>query len=1092
MKKIRYMIWFWKFLFLISFIGCFFGPVAMAQQAIEELIHRADSLSDQWQTQRAATEQRAAALGIPVRRQIDDKTKELQFFRDGRPYYYITYNLNAAITTSTNKLWAGGGGGFDLNGSSETMGIWDAGRVLVPHQEFGGRARQQDGSNTNNDHATHVAGTMMASGQVPAARGMAGAAHLDAYDWNNDLSEMMQAAAGGLRVSNHSYGYIAGWHWTGDIWRWYGHPDETEAHGFGLYDHNSQNWDNLAYVAPYYLIVKAAGNDRGSGPNYQPVIHQVNIGGNWVNDSSTIRQVGGGEDGFDCLPYNSVSKNILTVGAVNDIAGGYSQPSDVVMSAFSSWGPTDDGRIKPDLVANGIGLYSTSSSGNTAYSSKSGTSMAAPNASGTIGLLLQLYRQIHGNDSIRSATMKALLIHSADAAGNNPGPDYSYGWGLMNAHTTGEIIVRDNRMGKHFLLREMHLTESENIILPVWASGDEPLKATIVWTDPPGTPPQPALNPPNLMLVNDLDMRLIHNASDSTFYPYILDPANPANPATTGDNFRDNVEKIKISDPEPGGIYWLQISHKGNLQHGGQDFSLIITGIEEATTFTGPGTDWNNPGNWSHGLPGEEHNIIISANAPEAPVIAGEVACTNILLDAGATLTIRPAGSLTVHGSLLAASEDSKLQLLSSPESTASLIHNTSGVPVSMGLSGGDDPAAPGHTRLISTPVAGQSTDDFFAPFDESNYSLYAWDESSGSWQQAESSTGSHFVPGQGYLISCDNTFLASFNGEANVADILHQNLSITPGQGDGWHLLGNPFTSGLMWDADLWGLSEISHTAKLWQDGGYVDLYSPEGFIPATKGFFVQVTGQDNMMTISAAARVHATEEQAPPAEQRIVLQAKGLQSADRQQSVIRFVPEAAYGFDHRFDSRFLPGHGPVFHALKGNEALSTIALPGSADDVRISYHFDKTQTDDVFEIRLQESDANVPVYLLDRKTGHIFLMTETNAYVFPGGGYSDDLPRFELHLSASYFPTQLQEEPAAKTMHAWYHGGRIYFNAPEYPIHLTLYDIQGRLVMEDAISGPHSEGIPAPRQPGLYILRMSGPSSSSVARILIPRKSM
>ncbi len=1054
-----------------------------APQTREELIRRADSLSGSWQIQRTETEQRAAALGIPVRRQIDDKTKEIQFFREGRPYYYITYNLDAAITTSTNKLWSGSGGGFDLNGISETLGIWDAGRVLVPHQEFGGRAQQRDGANTNNDHATHVAGTMMAGGFVNAARGMAGAASLDAYDWNNDFSEMMQAAAEGLRVSNHSYGFITGWHWTGDIWRWYGHPDETEARGFGLYDHNSQNWDHLAFVAPYYLIVKAAGNDRGFGPASQPIIHQVNIGGNWVNDSSTVRQVGGGDDGFDCLPYNSVAKNILTVGAVHDIAGGYSQPSDVVMSSFSSWGPTDDGRIKPDLVGNGIGLYSASSSGNTAYSTKSGTSMAAPNVSGSIGLLLQLYRQIHGHDSIRSATMKALLIHSADQAGSSPGPDYSHGWGLMNAHTAGEIMGQDNRMGKHFLLREMHLAESDTILLPVWASGDEPLKATIVWTDPPGFPPQPALNPPDLMLVNDLDMRLIHVPSDSTHYPYILDPASPAEPATTGDNFRDNVEQIRVGDPAAGDIYWLQISHKGSLQHGGQNFSLAITGIAQSTTFSGPGADWDDPGNWTHGLPGEDHNIIISAKAPSAPVISDDVTSANLLLEAGATLTIEPTGTLTVDGKLIAGDQHSKVQLLSSSEGTASLIHDTGGVPVSMELSGEYDPSAPGHTRLISTPVTGQSTEDFFAPFDESNYSFQAWDESSGSWQQAETSTGGHFVPGRGYLISWDNTPGASFNGEANVGDIQYQNLSITPGQGDGWHLLGNPFASGLMWDANRWGLSNISHTAKLWQHGGYVDVYSREGFIPSTKGFFIQATGHDNALTIPADARVHAADEHPMLEEHRIVLEAKGLEGADRQQSVIRFVPDASYGIDHRYDAMFLPGYGPVFHALKDDAALSTIALPGPADDQRISYHFAKTPTDNMFEIRLLETNVKIPIYLYDRKTAYVFRLTESNTYVFSAGDYTDDQPRFELQLSDSYIPTHLPNQPDADAMHAWYHSGRIYFNAPAYPLYITMYDVQGRLVMDETIPGPYSGGLTAPRRPGLYVLRMTGPVNAAGA---------
>ena len=68
-------------------------------------------------------------------------------------------------------------------------------------------------------------------------------------------------------------------------------------------------------------------------------------------------------------------------------------PEDVVMSSFSCWGPTDDGRIKPDVVADGVGVLSSVSSSNTSYSSLSGTSMASPNASGSL-LLLQDYMHV--------------------------------------------------------------------------------------------------------------------------------------------------------------------------------------------------------------------------------------------------------------------------------------------------------------------------------------------------------------------------------------------------------------------------------------------------------------------------------------------------------------------------------------------------------------------------------------------------------------------------------------------------------------------------------------------------------------------------
>jgi hypothetical protein len=84
----------------------------------------------------------------------------------------------------------------------------------------------------------------------------------------------------------------------------------------------------------------------------------VFTGGSW-QWTSQARGADGGASGYDCISQQGCAKNILTVGAVNDIVGGYSSPGDVVMSSFSSWGPTDDGRIKPDICANGVGLYSS-------------------------------------------------------------------------------------------------------------------------------------------------------------------------------------------------------------------------------------------------------------------------------------------------------------------------------------------------------------------------------------------------------------------------------------------------------------------------------------------------------------------------------------------------------------------------------------------------------------------------------------------------------------------------------------------------------------------------------------------------------------
>jgi PKD repeat protein len=518
---------------------------------------------------------------------------------NGQPIYYKTYNLEAAITTGTHRLQPRSDLGLNLTGKGYTVGVWDAGSINEEHRELRGRVNIVDDSPFGT-HDTHVAGTIGATGINPDARGMANEVTLTSYDFNNDNAEIAEEAAEGMLISNHSYGLISGWQVVqdGSGWRWFG--DESistiEDYKFGYYsDDDSRVWDDIAYNAPYYLIVKSAGNDRTD-----------------VGDGS-----GAPADGpYDILDPKSVAKNILTVGAVERIDNGYRNPSDVVMSDFSSWGPTDDGRIKPDIVAAGVNIFSSVSDAFDAYEEQSGTSMSAPNATGSLILLQELYARVNSGDFMRAATLKGLAIHTARQATENPGPTYEFGWGLLAADRAAIHITRED--DENFQIRESTLTNGGIRVFTVSSDGTAPLVATLSWTDVPGNPVAPTLDSDSLMLVNDLDMRVF--SEDSTFLPWILNPANPSRPASRGDNFRDNVEKIEIPNPEPG-EYTIVINHKGSLENNRQNFSLIVSSQAPSTNLTpyywiGNSGDWNDPANWSTRSGGQPANAVPGIDNP--------------------------------------------------------------------------------------------------------------------------------------------------------------------------------------------------------------------------------------------------------------------------------------------------------------------------------------------------------------------------------------------------------------------------------------------------------------------------------------------
>ena len=182
---------------------------------------------------------------------------------------------------------------------------------------------------------------------------------------------------------------------------------------------------------------------------------------------------------YDCVSTYGNAKNIITIGAVNKITNGWTSASSVVMSSFSGWGPTDDGRIKPDICAAGVNLTSSFSASNTTYGTISGTSMSSPNASGSALLTQQHFNNLNGR-FLRASSLKGLIIHTADEAGSSVGPDYSYGWGLMNTAKAVQVI---SDSGANSIIESQIPVALTAFTRTVVANGTSPLRLTLCWTD---------------------------------------------------------------------------------------------------------------------------------------------------------------------------------------------------------------------------------------------------------------------------------------------------------------------------------------------------------------------------------------------------------------------------------------------------------------------------------------------------------------------------------------------------------------------------------------------------------------------------------
>lgn len=467
---------------------------------------------------------------------------------DGKPLYVSTDNANAAKSTKTQFLHNGGGLGLNLEGQNMTIGVWDGGAVLVTHQEFqnatntGSRAIIGDGTIATSDHGTHVGGTMVAKGANASAKGMAPKANLISFNWDNDETEVVtQITNNALLLSNHSYGVPV----LDDM----GNPN-APTWMMGCYNTDARNWDIIAYNAPYYLQVASAGN------------------------SGTSEYSGGTADGYDKLTTDKNAKNNLIVANANPfvLPNGF---VNLIANSSSSQGPSDDGRVKPDIAADGTNLFSSIGTSNTAYATFSGTSMASPNTSGTLLLLQQYYNDLHSS-YMRASTLKALVCHTAGDDFSKPGPDPVFGWGILDAKVSAETMLKATT--GEALITEQNLANGSTYTITFSASGTSKLSATICWTDPAGVDRTGIVNSPIPALVNDLDIRLV-DQSNNTYFPWKLDLINIAGNAIKGDNIVDTVEKIEITTP-PAGTYTLTVSHKGTLTNGNQPFSLVLTGSD--------------------------------------------------------------------------------------------------------------------------------------------------------------------------------------------------------------------------------------------------------------------------------------------------------------------------------------------------------------------------------------------------------------------------------------------------------------------------------------------------------------------------------
>lgn len=433
---------------------------------------------------------------------------------------------------------------------------------------------------------------------------------------------------------------------------------------------------------------------------------------------------------------------------------------------------------------------------------------------------------------MRAATLKGLIIHTADSLGE-PGPDYRFGWGLMNTRAAAEqILLQADHTNAHFLVESVLSNSATNQYTFHW-NGTDPIRATLSWTDPAGDE-KSDLNDPTPVLVNDLDLRVRAPDGVTVFYPYVLDPANPAAAATAGDNTLDNVEQVWLAEPPQPGEYTLEISHKGSLADNEQAYSLLASGqaplgpatvtlhdleqvydgTERAVTVTTdpPGLDWAATYDGESAAPVQPGVYDVHAVVTD-PLYAGEAvgALTVhpvILAEAGPNGMIQPSGEVVVpYGGSTNFVIEADLYW-----EIAALLHDGDPVEAAAG--------AILYTSTWSSVVAPHDVSASFAAVTTTNDVPYWWLASHGwsnDWDAVtlEDADGDGFMVWQEYIADTDPNDATSFfppltldagastvelgidptstqrvyhvDWTTNLVEIVWEPLTNAPGTGEDW-----------------------------------------------------------------------------------------------------------------------------------------------------------------------------------------------------------------------------------------------------------------------------------------------------------------
>jgi hypothetical protein len=394
--------------------------------------------------------------------------------------------------------------------------------------------------------------------------------------------------------------------------------------------------------------------------------------------------------------------------------------------------------------------------------------------------------------------------------------------------------------------------------------------------------------------------------------------------------------------------------------------------------------------------------------------------------------------------------------------------------------------------HFLSSPVEAQAIDPNFVNLSgtiSQDLDLYRWSESEGLWINIKNGDGDYnqgsgetyfssdasptFTTGKGYLIAYASEQTKTFSGSLRTTDYDVTGLTYTSGKDyAGWHLLGNPFSSALDFNAGTWNKSDdIGAYAQIWNEtAASYKVLRTEQNIPAMNGFMVYTDSDGGSLTIPTDARLHSDSNwyKSTINEDMIVLTAIDNQTHTSQETVINFIAEATDDFDLKYDSYFMAGYAPMFYTTQYNKNYALNCLPQLIEGLTVQLGFIKNNSTE-FTIKLTESSCDYDIYITDTKQNKTQNLSLNPVYIFTAFE-QDDHDRFVIHFS----PLGIDEPTTPQELiQIWASNKTInILNTNNYVGDIKVMNMFGQTVLSTKLTGDKNQKLVINAPSGYYII--------------------